>query len=308
MQGDEYFILIFNCTTYPLSRGTYDICIKNLPPPPANDNCATAIALTVNNDFACSTTTEGTSQNALGEEYGCNGSPDDDVWYSFVATATEHQITVTPGTMNDATFAVYDGSCGTLNELLCQNNTCCSDPETNKVTGLTIGETYYIQVFSSALYADQGTFTICVNLPIPVPTNDDCANAESINAGDCIAGTNVNIESTDYDYCAEFEKRNVWYKFTAGATSYQIELTRGSIQNVAIDVWSGGCFDTFGVNTCDIGDDNSAVITKDISGLNVGQEYFITVSTRETYEEGTFTICLNSLTPPQTTYAKTPKI
>lgn len=298
--GDEYYILVYNCTTYPLSRGTYEICIKNVPPPPVNDNCSTAIALTVNNDLTCNITTEGTTQNALGEEYGCSGSPDDDVWYSFVATATEHQITVTPGTMSDPAFALFSGSCGVLNELLCENNSCCGDPEVNKVTGLTIGETYFVQVYSSNLYSDQGTFTICINLPVPVPVNEECANAvELLTSTTCtgVSGTNFNVQDSDYDGC-EYYKSKVWYKFTADELSTKvIQVTRGSIQNVFIDVFQGGCDNLSRVGNCEYNTHNEAIVQSVQNGLVDETNYYVSVSTTETSDQGTFDICVFS---PQT--------
>lgn len=134
------------------------------------------------------------------------------------------------------------------------------------------------------------------NIFAQAPSNDDCANAIVLtSAGVCspTAGTNIGVVSTDYDPCAEFDKRNVWYKFTATSANQIIQLTRGTIQNVAIDVWSN-CSGTE-VNTCDIGS-NSAVITRTLSGLTANTEYYISVSTREESEEGTFEICL--ITPP----------
>src|SRR5690606_22611715 len=69
--------------------------------PPANDNCANAVALTVNADLSCGVVTAG---NTLGATYSgitmvapCSTSAvgDDDVWYSFVATSTAHQVSLT---------------------------------------------------------------------------------------------------------------------------------------------------------------------------------------------------------------------
>jgi large repetitive protein len=299
IQGDEYYILVYNCTTYPLSRGTYDICIKNIPPPPANDNCATAIALTVNNDLTCGISTEGTTQNALGEPYGCSGSPDDDVWYSFVATATEHQITVTPGTMDDPAFVVYEGSCGVLNELLCENNSCCGNPEVNKVTGLTIGDTYYVQVYSSSLYSDQGTFSICVNLPVPVPVNAECTNPEVISVGSsCVptSGTNIGVENSTYDNC-DFNKYMVWYEFTATTSTQLIHITKGSIANYRLDVFENNCNSLSRVSNCDFSEYN-ADHDFVVSGFSVNNTYLIAVSTTSQSDAGTFDICLSEIQTP----------
>ncbi|MER0440442.1 3-coathanger stack domain-containing protein [Emticicia sp. W12TSBA100-4] len=139
---------------------------------------------------------------------------------------------------------------------------------------------------------------ISLGLFAQAPTNDDCENAivlTSATACSSTSGTNVGVISTDYDNCAEFNKRNVWYRFTATSPNQIIQVTRGSIQNFSVDVWSN-CSGT-AVSACGIGT-NDVVITKTLAGLTVGNEYFITVSTREEFEEGTFDICLITPTPP----------
>ncbi|MGE4514865.1 MAG: hypothetical protein AB7E26_13795, partial [Chryseobacterium sp.] len=95
-------------------------------PPPANDNCSSAVALTVNPDLSCATITPG---NTLGASMSmaatpCSGNPDDDVWYSFVATGASHVVTlsniVSTGTTtaSDMYFQVLSGTCGSLTSVL----------------------------------------------------------------------------------------------------------------------------------------------------------------------------------------------
>lgn len=132
----------------------------------------------------------------------------------------------------------------------------------------------------------------CLNCFAQVPVNDNCANAIALSSTlTCIptAGTNAGVITSDYDGCAEFTKRNVWYKFTATSTNQIVQLTRGSIQNVTVDLRQFDCNAT--ASTCDMGS-NEAIITKVFSGLVVGSVYFISVATREVADAGTFNICL----------------
>lgn len=297
IEGHTYYLFVHSCNYSASNRGSFEICIKNLPPPPANDNCDQAIQLAVNESLSCTSPVTGTTQNALGNTDACTGYADDDVWYKFTATAGTHILSVNPLTMSDAVFAIYEENCGELSALFCVNSNYGQEAETQKLTGLSIGSTYLVRVYSDAFGSGSGTFEICVfNVP-PIPANDDCENAEILEVGVCTNGTNQGIQTTNYDYCAEFEKRNVWYQFTATAQNMSLTLTRGSIQNVSIDIWQGGCFDTFGFSSCDIGS-NDAVITKNLSGLTVNATYWVTVSTREDDDEGTFELCLNTLEPP----------
>src|SRR5690606_3272679 len=130
--------------------------------PPANDNCPGAIELTVNADLACGVVTSGTTVAATQSIAAdpCYGNPDDDVWFSFEATATSHQITISnvvavEGTSTDMYFQVLSGTCGDFTSLL------CSDNNQNTVSDLTIDETYFVRVYS---YSDTSrqTFDICV--------------------------------------------------------------------------------------------------------------------------------------------------
>jgi hypothetical protein len=69
--------------------------ISCVAPPPVNNDCANATALTVNPDFNCGTTTPGTVLNATASSQSlgtCGGTADDDVWFSFVATSTSHRV------------------------------------------------------------------------------------------------------------------------------------------------------------------------------------------------------------------------
>ncbi|MBK8582257.1 MAG: hypothetical protein IPL86_10580 [Flavobacteriales bacterium] len=129
-------------------------------PPPANDNCAQAVALTVNPDYLCGAVTAGTvaaatlSVDAISP---CGGNPNNDVWFSFVAASPIHRISLTGVTpFTDMYHAVYSGSCGTLTNLV------CSDADISNPTGLIVGNTYYVRVYSYGNTAVTTTFNVCV--------------------------------------------------------------------------------------------------------------------------------------------------
>lgn len=154
-----------------------------------NDDCASATTLPVNSGTACTTTVSGTTIGATQTQSGCAGTADDDVWYKFVATATSHTITVTPGTMTNAVFQVFSGTCGgTLTSLACVNATTGASAESSAVAGLTIGSTYFVRVHSFANGSGQGTFTICATT---TATGGYC-NPTSSNTGAYIANFTAN--------------------------------------------------------------------------------------------------------------------
>ena len=153
---------------------TGTICIEDVTPitGPANDECANAIALTVNADLLCGVVTAGTSVGATESIPGITcgsftGDADDDVWYSFQATATAHVIEVFQGTIGDFVVDLRSGACDGA-------NIDCSDgfgDETINATGLTIGSVYFIRIYSyGGTVGNQGTFDVCVGTEAPCTT------------------------------------------------------------------------------------------------------------------------------------------
>jgi hypothetical protein len=295
--GEEYFILVHTCSSFPTNRGTFELCVKNFPPPPANDPCENAQVVSINPNLTCTLKASGTTVNALAGIYSnCSGEVDDDVWYKFIATNTKHAISVTPGTIQDAVFQVYDGACETLNELNCFNNSSNQDNEIGKVPALVVGNTYFVRVFSSNVGSGQGTFDLCVNLPIP---NEDCEDAVILTPGaTCkpVSGTTFGVTTDRYDNC-DFNKYGVYYKFTAAGTSQIIRLTRGTIQNVYIDLLQNNCGDIDRIGSCG-SPSNAAVVDKVVSGLTVGTDYLIWINTVDISDEGSFNICVLNTVPP----------
>ncbi len=294
--SQEYYVWVYSCGSFFSSRGTFELCIKNIPPPPVNDNCVSAVNLSVNNDLSCDISTLGTTINALGTGNSCAGEVDDNVWYKFVATSTKHEIKVSPNSMDDATFKTYSGSCENLEFINCTEGNYQSEPEIRKLNDLIIGNTYWVEVFSSNFGTGQGTFEICVKLPLP---NAECTDAINLNSGnECVptTGSSLGVTNSIYDNC-DFYKYGVWYKFTASGSSQIIRLTRGTIQNVYIDVLEDDCGYIDRIGSCG-SSSNAAVIDKVVSGLTVGTTYLVWVNTVEIEEEGTFDICVLNTNPP----------
>lgn len=151
---------------FKIERGSEVVLQSNkLLAAPTNDFCDNSTALTVNPSTTCSTSTSGTTLSATQTTLGCAGYADDDVWYSFVATATSHIVTVTPNTLSDAVFQVYSGTCAAAVSIICVDDTGLASNETTTLTGLTVGSTYLVRVYSYSNGSNQGTFSICVTTP-----------------------------------------------------------------------------------------------------------------------------------------------
>ncbi|AWH85196.1 hypothetical protein HYN59_08705 [Flavobacterium album] len=299
--GDTYYVRVYSYGSS--SRNTFNICVTTPPAAVANDDCAGAVTLTVNTADTCTTVTAGTTANAY-QSMGagvCSGTPDDDVWFKFVAASTVQRITLSDvvavsGTSTDMYFQVLDGTCGTTTSLL------CSDPNTNLVAGLTVGNTYFIRVYTYAS-TSRATFNICVSTPPAPPANDECAGAitltvnNDLNCGVTTAGTTVNAyQSMAAGACSGTPDDDVWFKFVATKTMHTISLSNvvavtGTSTDMYFQVLSGTCGNTTSL-LCS--DDNSNFVT----GLTVGQTYYVRVYSYGTTSRDTFNICIGSQPAP----------
>jgi hypothetical protein len=245
--GDTYYVRVY---TYGNTNNiTFNICVGTPPPPPpapANDECAAAVVLTVNPDFACGTITSGTTSGGTQSMAAtpCFGNPDDDVWYSFVATAANHRIVLSnivavggTGTSTDAYMQILSGTCGS------QTSVLCSDPNTANLTGLTIGSRYYVRVYTYGT-TNNITFDICVGTPPPPPANDSLANAIAISCANTYTG-DTTLATIDEDnapdgFGADLDAPNVWYSYTGTGVAQTVTLNLcGSAYDTSVLVYTG---------------------------------------------------------------------
>jgi hypothetical protein len=166
-----YYIAVEGYDPTSVGSFTMDVtCTSVTPPAVANQTCATALGVLVNNSDVI-------SDNSFGDISPAQPTCDpfgsvQDVWFSFVATSATVDVMVTPGFMTSANYAIYSGACGALTSLACNSNLTASDTES--LTTLTGGDTYYIQVWSN--FVEQGTFTLRLNDPNLAVSNFDAAN------------------------------------------------------------------------------------------------------------------------------------
>lgn len=260
--------------------GSFDLCVTHTSAPsaPANDICGNAIALT--SSLTCnntSGTTTGATQSITANCNSANG--DDDVWYSFVAQATSHTVKVTGAAGFDPVIDIRSSTSCTGTNISCTDASGAGGTETANLTGLTVGTTYLVRVYHYSAGSGGGNFDICVtHTAPPAPTNDLCAQATSItSATTCTyttgstAGATLSISGT----CNGNGDDDVWYSFTAVATSHVVKVQAGAGFDAVIDVRSGACT---GTNlSCTDATGAAGIETATLSGLTVGATYLVRV-------------------------------
>lgn len=235
-----------------------------------NDVCDGA----VNIDCGGSAEADLTQASAgIDEPYSCaiGTGQTNTLWYSFVATDNAATIsTCNTGVATDSTVNVFSGSCGALVEIGCAEDSCGTSGYLSSVTvsGLTVGETYYIQVGAWAA-GTVGTYTVevdcffqeacdeCADGSIPegeailVDGDDDTTNGGcnsdpsvfgSISIGDTVCGT-VSLYSTDIDGdgIADALRDTDWYEFTLTETTSVEWAVTGEFAVQALLVDAGDC-------------------------------------------------------------------
>ena len=287
--GTTYLVRIMKSNGGANATGTICAYIQ----PPANDACTNAISLT--SATTCINTT-GTSTAATQSQPGCTGTADDDVWYSFIAVSTSHTITVTPTAtaMTDAVVELFSGTCAGLSTLICQNTTTAAAAEVINATGLTIGNTYFVRVYSQANAAGQGDFNICVTHA--VPSNDTCAGAISLTpSGTCNPTRASSISATQtLAGCTGTADDDVWFSFVAANTTQTITVTPAGglpMSGAVFQVFSV-CSSTTVTGTCTSAT-GAATATATVAGLISGNTYFVRVfSSGNGTGQGNFDICI----------------
>lgn len=228
--GDGNFAILFpelppGTYYYPVleapgSSGNYSITFiaaACTATPPANASCGAPIEVTPST--AC-VPTSGTVEHATvagNSGTSCDGGDvSDGVWFSFVATSSAHDITVTGSASFAAEIELFGGACPTPTPIACGSANDFGLTETVSSTSLVVGQTYLVRV--SDWYSGMprtSTFDICV---VEIATTNCDADAGTLIAdvaSICLDGT-VTISATANGDLAAPEGFDTLYVLTSG--------------------------------------------------------------------------------------------
>lgn len=263
------------CANITLGDGS--VC---LPPGPDNDDCANAELI------ACNGTAQGdntfASTEASDPAFSCRfGAPDQGVgsiWYRFVATDTEAEASVCNSVAADTLIAIYSGTCGNLTELACGEDDCNGLRSRACATGLTIGDTYYIQVASFDA-AGTGPITLDLSCPCPAgPAGDLCQDAVGpLAIPSTTAGTTdgAGIDGAAPVCGTSISAPGVWYTVVGTGTTITASLCNGNTPfDSKLSVYCGTCDNL----TCVTGIDDFCGLQSEVSWCSQpGVLYYILV-------------------------------
>jgi hypothetical protein len=214
---------------------------------PANDNCSNATLLTPGTSCSTVSATLLSATNSSVSGSTC-GTADDDVWFRFVAQQTNATITISGMSTanpsigrNNPTIDLFNASAsnGCLGSfLVC--NTAGSNVNTLSLsaTSLTIGNTYYIRVYTTASGAPSNNagFNICVTHTLPPTVVSGRGN--EVFQQTTLSAANVLADPWEITYGPD---GFLWVTEAKGYKVYRIDPTTGA-RNTVLDVSQGATF------------------------------------------------------------------
>ncbi len=192
------YMLPFTLTDTGSNQAFGSLSFDVILPPPANDACADAIALTsgvpFNGDNSQATSTDGAAST-------CQGSVSKGVWFSFTTGPADAGtwIASTCGSTQDTVLTVYNpgSTCSTLdtNQMACNddNGPGCAGLQASVQLTLAASSTYLIRVQSFQAAAVGGAYTLVVQ---PLITGACCNNT----TGACTQTVSTSCSSTTSSY------------------------------------------------------------------------------------------------------------
>jgi trimeric autotransporter adhesin len=211
----------------------------------------------------------------------CTGTPDDDLFYKFVATGSTGTINVTSIGSDLATSGVrtqlFSGPVGALTSIGCGTTRL-------DATSLIPGDTYYCRIYSAG--AGQTGTAWAYKIAYIAPVNDDPLNAVPVLRGGALVDGNLMGASATAGIpvgCATGDPDDdIYYKFVATASNAVLQLSTvgGDVtaSGARMQIFSGaiGSFTSIGCGTTVV----------QVTGLTLGDTYYCRVYSAGTGQTG----------------------
>lgn len=199
---------------------------------PPNGDCSGAFALEDVSDW-CSEAGAFSSQgagSAVIPAASCFSGSFPDVWFTFIPFATDVTVTIIGSTginlLEAPEIALYQGSCGLLQEVACVSGIAHSNVNSLYFGGLSLGVSYYIRMQSAT--GVNGTFQLCINnYNPPEEPSSDCPEAAILCSKESfvvqkLTGPGDDPEEANDALClssfgTNAEWHSAWFMWTAGS-------------------------------------------------------------------------------------------
>lgn len=300
--GSWYYVSVDNGNQL-YERGTFTLCVNNTS---TQDYPSGAVVVSTISNWCSAlgayTTNIGTPDGPRPPNWA--EGPFNNVWFKFQATTTSVAIEVktggTEGTIRRPKLALHTSAMAVL-----ANVTNIGDEYGDiglSYEGLSVGSWYFINVDNGNQSYERGTFTLCVDnqATYDYPSHAiELTNLDhycSVNAAHTTAIGSAN--GTKPSTWTSGPNNNVWFKFQAITAKATIDLktgaTEGTLQRPMLAVHNSSLSVVSSITDGGTYTDRQLVLTS----LTIGAWYYIHVDNgNQSYERGTFTLCIDNALP-----------
>ncbi|MEC8512101.1 MAG: hypothetical protein VX015_08145 [Planctomycetota bacterium] len=244
--GTEYFIRVGGYSAS--DSGNADLLVTGPPVDVTNDECATALTIERDTPAAFDTTlaTPSTPDFTASCSAGGGSTSSNDVWFRFTSDSSyPARVTTCNTAVYDTKIEVYDGSCGALVPVACNDDGDFCPIFTSQVDFFVASGIEYFVRIGGYSPADAGSGEVLLtDGPPPPPSidNDDCATALPVGLGST-PFTSIGATNSQVDLSCVFngEEADAWFSYTAiGDCPVTVDLS-GSSYDTGMSVYSGDC-------------------------------------------------------------------
>jgi glucose/arabinose dehydrogenase len=212
-------------------RYNFNVCVTS------NDECATATTVTPGTTIDGNVFSASNSSVAVAP---CTGTADDDVWYKFTAlysyaTINLHNIGSQLAS-SGARMQLFSGTCGTL-----ANAACMGTATTINATGLTVGATYFLRVYSAGnnqtgFNTGNSGFRLSITPSAPVVVGS--SRMKEVYHQQIISAPQVLADPWEVTYGPD---NNLWITESKGYRVYRYNPTTG-VRDTVLNISQGSTF------------------------------------------------------------------
>jgi len=274
-------------------------------PGPVNGTCLTATPVPVPGSAFGDTTGGVPDPEGAVPCTVSSGAASAGMWFTFTGNGNILEVTTCDGATFDTVLRVFSGACGALTCVDGNDDGGCGVQ--SRVSFLSqAGVTYYayVSAYGSAV---SGPVTLTV-IDLGSPQgNDFCEGAETLVCNSSIIADNsqASISPTDSWTChwgGGVGAGSIWYKFVATADSARIQTCASAApaDDSALEVFVGDCANGLISIGCSEDDCNGFLSRLDLTGLTIGQEYYVQLSSWSVADRGPYVLELICPLPPVT--------
>lgn len=230
--GSTYLFRVYTTATGMTSNPSnwnFNVTVNTV-----SNECTNAPTLSIGTIHSGATVNATASTGTPPIPAACSGTPDDDVWYKFVATSKKHTVYLNGALLsNGPKLQVFSGPCGGPTAF---TSVGCGDGLIN-LTDLTIGTTYHVRVFSNATGAPSAlnsAFDILVTSPSVVASS----RMNEVFYQTLLSPPNLLADPWEITYGPD---NKLWVTESKGYKVYQIDPVTGA-RNTVLDISQGSTF------------------------------------------------------------------